>query len=130
MGRKLFCQLSPTAYRISVEKNRMQRRLKDMITKQTLAEEKGQPLPITIYRHGSLIRRTLGNVDLRLQENKAKNIAIAATKISHILIRPGETFSFWKLVGNTTAKKGYQEGLVLKGGESGAAEAACASLRT
>lgn len=118
MGRRLFCQLSPTAYRISVEKNRMQRRLKDMIMKKAFAKQKGQPLPVMIYRHGSLIRRTLGNVDPRLQENKATNLAIAAPKVSHILIRPGETFSFWKLVGNTTAKKGYQEGLVLKGGQS------------
>lgn len=67
MGRRLFCQLSPTAYRIFVEKNRMQRRLEDMVTKKAFAKQKGQPLPVTIYRHGLLIRRTLGDVDPRLQ---------------------------------------------------------------
>lgn len=118
MGRRLFCELSPMAYRISVEKNRFQRRVKDAVSKKRFAMEKGQPLPVTVYRHASLIRRTLGNVDLRLQENKAVNLSIAAPQVSHILIRPGETFSFWRLVGNPTAKKGYQEGLVLKGGES------------
>lgn len=118
MKRKLFCELSPTAYRLSVAKNRAQRRLKDRLSRAVFAQKKGQPLPVTVYRHASLIRRTLGSVDPRLQENKAVNLAIAAPKVSHILICPGETFSFWRLVGEPTAKKGYREGLVLKGGET------------
>lgn len=118
MKRKLFCELSPTTYRLSVAKNRAQRRLKDRLSGAVFAQKKGQPLPVTVYRHASLIRRTLGSVDPRLQENKAVNLAIAAPKVSHILIRPGETFSFWRLVGEPTAKKGYREGLVLKGGET------------
>lgn len=118
MRRKLFCEISPTTYRISVAKNRMQRCLRDALGRKRFAQKKGAPLPVTIYRHASLIRRTLGEVDPRLQENKAKNLAIAAPQVSHILIRPGETFSFWHLVGNPTEKKGYQEGLVLKGGQS------------
>lgn len=89
-----------------------------MVSQKVFAKEKGQPLPVTVYRHSSLIRRTLGNVDPRLQENKAANLAIAAPKVSHILIHPGETFSFWRLVGDTTAKRGYREGLILKGGQS------------
>ena len=70
-------------------------------------------LPYVVYRHNSLIRRKLGNVDMRLQENKAVNLSIASPRITNILIRPGETFSFWYLVGNTTAKKGYKEGLTI-----------------
>jgi len=46
-----------------------------------------------------------------LQENKAVNLALAAPLVSNVLIYPGETFSFWKLVGKTSAKKGYKEGL-------------------
>lgn len=118
MGKRLFCELSPTAYAISVKKNRMQRRLRDAVSGERFAERKGQLLPITVSHHASLIRRTLGNVDPRLQENKAVNLSLAAPKVSGILIRPGETFSFWRLVGDTTAKKGYREGLVLRGGES------------
>lgn len=118
MGKRLFCELSPTAYTISVKKNRMQRRLRDAVSKERFAERKGQLLPVTVSCHASLIRRTLGNVDPRLQENKAVNLSLAAPKVSGILIRPGETFSFWRLVGDTTAKKGYREGLILRGGES------------
>lgn len=68
-------------------------------------------LPHVIYSHNSLIRRTLGEVDPQLQENKAVNLSIAAPKINHILIRPNEEFSFWKCVGSCTKKKGYLEGL-------------------
>jgi len=50
---------------------------------------------------------------MRLQENKAINLSLAAPKISNIIIKPGEIFSFWKLVGNPTEKKGYKEGLTL-----------------
>lgn len=59
------------------------------------------------------MRRKLGDVDARLQENKAVNLAIAAPKVSGILVRPGETFSFWRLVGSCNERKGYLDGLTL-----------------
>ena len=74
-------------------------------------------LPVTIYRHKSLIRRQLGEVDMFLQENKAVNLSLAAPKISGILIRPGEIFSLWHLVGKTSARKGYREGLMIRHGK-------------
>jgi vancomycin resistance protein VanW len=54
---------------------------------------------------------------MQLQENKAVNLSIAAPKVSGILIKPGQTFSFWKLVGSCTQRKGYREGLLISGGE-------------
>lgn len=48
-----------------------------------------------------------------LQENKAVNLAIAAPKVNGIIIRPNETFSFWKLVGSDSEKKGYKDGLTI-----------------
>jgi len=92
------------------------RSLADLRNRHTFAKEKYErPLSHVIYRHNSLIRRRLGNVDMRLQENKAVNLSIAAPLINNIIIRPGETFSFWSLVGNTTEKKGYKEGLTIFG---------------
>jgi vancomycin resistance protein VanW len=54
-------------------------------------------------------------VDLQLQDNKAVNLSIAAPKINGVLIQPGETFSFWHLVGSCTKAKGYKEGLTITG---------------
>ncbi len=36
--------------------------------------------------------------DMVYQENKVFNLKLAAATLDHLLIRPGETFSFWRLV--------------------------------
>ena len=54
---------------------------------------------------------------MELQRGKAVNLRIASAQINGIVIRPGETFSFWKLVGDPTAKKGYRDGLVINAGK-------------
>lgn len=119
MGRKLFCEICPLFYQISVKKCCLVRHVQDILTGQKFAKEKQErKLPVVVYSHKSLIRRKLGNVDIQLQENKAVNLALAAPKVNGILIRPGETFSFWKLVGKTSALKGYKEGLTISGGKT------------
>ena len=55
-------------------------------------------------------------MDMTLQENKAVNLALAAPNVDGILIRPGQVFSFWHLVGRVSARKGYKTGLTIKGG--------------
>ena len=119
MKRKLFCEISPLCYKISTQKCRLMRIMEDRLTGKKFAEEKSAAkLPQLIYKHNSLIRRTLGNVDLQLQENKAVNLSIAAPKITNVLIKPQETFSFWHLVGHTSAKLGYKEGLTISNGKT------------
>lgn len=124
MARRLFCELSPLTYQISSWKERTKRRLSDgaaVLTKRVrfASVRSEELLPCVIYRHQSLIRRKLGDADPLLQENKAVNLVLAAPKVSGILIRPGETFSFWQLVGDCSAKKGYREGLVIQRGRPG-----------
>ncbi len=116
--RKLFCEISPTTYRISVLKCQLIRRIQDLFSPTAFAKQKSDaPLPVCICKHNSLMRRKLGNVDLQLQEHKVVNLNLSAPSVSGVLIRPGETFSFWRLVGNCTKRKGYQEGLLIRGGE-------------
>ena len=117
MKRKLFCEIAPWTYRLSVEKCILVRKIMDTLKTTRLAKEKSsEPLPVLVYRHASLIRRKLGNTDLSLQENKAVNLSLAAPKINGILIRPGETFSFWNLVGRDDARHGYKKGLTIAHG--------------
>ncbi|MBQ5334389.1 MAG: VanW family protein [Oscillospiraceae bacterium] len=114
MKRKLFCEISPLTYAISERKCILLRSAKNLLTARHFAHTKSdETLPVLICRHNSLIRRRLGNVDMRLQENKAVNLSLAAPHLDHILIRPGETFSFWHLVGSISEKKGYKEGLTI-----------------
>jgi vancomycin resistance protein VanW len=49
--------------------------------------------------------------------NKIHNIALALTKLHGLVIAPGETFSFWRLVGNPSQKNGYQKSRSITGGQ-------------
>ena len=114
---KRFSQWSPLTYKIAVEKHIAQRRLKDAFSDAKFAcEKQTEPLPHLIYAHNSPIRRTLGQVDPRLQDNKAVSLGLAAPCVNGILLRPGETFSFWRLVGRCTQKRGFLPGMVLHNG--------------
>ena len=118
MNRKLFCEISPFTYRLSMEKEILKRHLQDMVHKTRFALERTESsLPVVVYRHNSLIRRRLGNVNMQLQENKATNLALAVKHIDGLMIHPGETFSVWRLVGRTTKRKGYKEGLTIAKGQ-------------
>ena len=115
--RKLFCEISPLTHKISTRKCILLRKSSDFFSKEKFAKKKeAEKLPVLVYKHNSLIRRKLGNVDLKLQDNKAVNLSISAPKVSGIVINPQETFSFWKLVGEATEKKGYKSGLTIKQG--------------
>lgn len=45
----------------------------------------------------------------------AASLALAAPHNDGILIRPGETFSFWRLVGEPSSRRGYQMGAAIVG---------------
>ena len=120
MKRKLFCEISPLTYRISTKKEILMRKIRDLPLRGKFARVKQEELlPVRIKKHASLIRRRLGNVDMQLQENKAVNLSLAAPCIDRVLIRPGEIFSFWTLVGDPSARRGFRDGLVIAGGKTG-----------
>lgn len=119
MSRKLFCQISPLTYKISTLKSCALRSVQDLFSGQRFSKAKQEErLPVIVYKHNSLIRRKLGNTQMELQENKAVNLALSAPKVNGVLIRPGETFSFWHLVGSTSARKGYKEGVTIAGSQT------------
>lgn len=93
------------------------RRLKWFFGKQKFAIRHEKPLDTLVFEHQTPLLRPLKNVDMYLQHNKITNLRLAAAKINDLVIRPGETFSFWKTVGNPTAERGYLEGLVLENGK-------------
>lgn len=72
-----------------------------------------QPLKYEYFSHKSPLLRELNEVDMQYQYNKIINLKIAVRRIDGIIIKPGETFSYWKLIGRPTAKKGYVPGMVL-----------------
>lgn len=112
----LFCEISPFTYKISMQKEIVKRHIKNLIGKEKFAKKRSESkLPNVVSSYSSnLIKRAPG-IDITLQVNKAVNIEIACSTFNGLIIHPGETFSFWKLVGNTTKRKGYMAGRVLVG---------------
>lgn len=72
--------------------------------------------PFSYTSHKTILLRKLKDVDMWMQYNKIINLKIATNKLNGIIIRPGEIFSYWKLIGKPTKSKGYTEGMVLKQG--------------
>lgn len=54
-----------------------------------------------------------GHVDMWLQHNKIHNLRLAVHSLDGIIIQPGETFSYWRLLKNPTKRRGYVEGMQL-----------------
>lgn len=116
--RRLFCELSPTCYQISLHKEYIMRDIHDTFSGEKFARTINTlPLPVVVKSHTSSILRRLEGVDMELQRNKATNLRIACAKVNGIMINPGETFSFWRLIGEPGEKQGYREGLVISAGK-------------
>lgn len=70
-------------------------------------------LDYVYFSHKTPLLRELRDVDMQYQYNKIINLRLAVANLDGIVIKPGETFSYWKLIGRPTSKKGYVLGMVL-----------------
>ena len=68
------------------------------------------------FTHKTPLLRKLKDVDMWMQYNKITNLKLAVGKVNGIILRPGEVFSYWKLIGKPSKRKGYVDGMILKSG--------------
>ncbi|HEY0459986.1 MAG TPA: VanW family protein [Pyrinomonadaceae bacterium] len=116
--KKRLSEIHPIFYHTRIWQLRLSRRMADAKNAVAFAhEQQPESLLYGVKNHQSLLRRKLGTLDMRFQENKVTNLKIAQANIDGLLIRPGQTFSFWQRVGKATAEKGYLEGLQLSRGK-------------
>ncbi|MHB8947355.1 MAG: VanW family protein [Bacillota bacterium] len=109
----------PVLYFASVSVHRLARRGRWLIRRKDYTSLRStDPLPYLVKRHESPLIRKLGTSDLRLQLGKVQNLRLAVPKVDGVIIPPGRSFSFWRAVGVTSARKGYAEGMVLQKGEA------------
>ncbi|WP_345524998.1 VanW family protein [Nocardioides endophyticus] len=73
-------------------------------------------LPVRLQRHESLLLRELSGAEMVLQHNKVVNLRLASARVDRLVIGPGQTFSFNKIVGSCTRRKGYIDGMRLSDG--------------
>ena len=115
--RRPVSELHPWLHSARAAELRLERRVSDRVRRVPFARAVTEtPLPVAMVRHASLLRRALREVDPRLQESKVVNLRLAVAEMDGLVIRPGETFSFWNRVGPPTAARGYVEGLILRRG--------------
>lgn len=65
------------------------------------------------FSHTTPLLRELKDVDMEYQYNKIVNLRLAVNRMDGVVIKPGETFSYWRLIGRPTTHKGYVPGMVL-----------------
>lgn len=114
--KKLFCEICPLTYEISKSKEICKRHIQDLTGKEKFSTLKQkEKLPNVVFSYSSTLIKKGKGIDPVLQKNKARNIRLASAKINGLIIRPGETFSFWKTVGKTTKRRGYRDGRIIIG---------------
>ena len=107
-------------YRLAVFAHRLVRRLQWLRTRSGRpARDPGLATPHMVAEHSSLLLRPLKGVDPELQRNKVHNLTLAIAELDGRIVRPGETLSLWRCLGNPTSRRGYLPGLVLSYGSIG-----------
>lgn len=115
----LLSQVHPVFYFLSVWTKRAKRYWRWKFDGRTYASVRSpEKLPFRVKKHQSVLLRKLGDSDRQLQVNKVTNLRIAIGRMNGLLIRPGETFSFCRLVGRPTKRKGYLPGMELSFGKA------------
>lgn len=109
----------PLLYKLRVWQRRLQRHLSWTLTTRHFAQKRQfEKLSFSHFKHQSKLIKPLGGTQMQWQINKVTNLGLAIERLNGILIAPGEYFSFHKLVGKPTAKKGYLEGMELSLGQA------------
>ncbi len=82
-------------------------------TKYAMQRDTMEKYKAVIFEHRTPLFRKLRNVDMWLQHNKIKNLKIAVERLNGLVLQPGETFSYWKMIGKPRRRDGFVEGMVL-----------------
>lgn len=126
--RKIFVSCMKSTISAPIRRSRLRRNLGRIFyifkryyywyySRTEFSTEKCPPLSHVIFNHETPLLRKLKNVDMYLQYNKICNLNIAASRITGVVIYPGQTFSFWYLVRKPSSFRGFKKGMVLEDGK-------------
>lgn len=66
-----------------------------------------------IFKEKSLLINNDSGHDIQYQHNKVDNLILAAKTLDNLIIKPGETFSFWHAIKRSYELGSYKDGLML-----------------
>jgi vancomycin resistance protein YoaR len=73
-------------------------------------------LPYLVGESLSALRGDIPDGEETYQDGKIHNLGRAAAALDGLVLRAGETFSFWRQIGRTTRDRGYVEGRMVQEG--------------
>ena len=115
----LLSERHPWVYPVATLRGRLRRRLQWWRSGARWSTGRvAEPLAHRVKQHSSLLLRELAPEEMALQHGKVVNLRLAAACVDTVVIRPGETFSFNKVVGNCTRRRGFVDGMRLSQGEA------------
>lgn len=119
VGRPRLSQRHPALYPVARKILQARRQVRWLTGGEHFAaDHQTEPLAHRVKQHNSLLMRELSPDEMHLQRNKVVNLRLASQRVNGLLIGPGQTFSFNKVVGNCTRAKGYQAGMRLSNGRA------------
>lgn len=116
--RRLLSHRHPWLYWLAVRYHRCRRLISWSLERNKPARKSAVKQPWLVKRHSSRLIKLLGQSDLRLQHNKVENLRIILPLLDGVTLAPGEVFSFCRLIGKPTVKRGFMEGMELSMGKA------------
>lgn len=116
MGRKRVTQLFPWLLPLRKKQRKLCFYLGLRLDRNHYSSKQIETLsPYRLFETTCLMYNHETGFDMKYQENKVFNLKLAAKTINNLIICPGETFSFWKLVRYADKDTPYKDGLVADG---------------
>lgn len=116
MSRKRVTQIFPFLLPLRIWQRNVFYRIGMMLDKNKYASTFGEKLEYEICGTKTLMINENSGHDIIYQKNKIDNLKIASKTMNHILVKPGEVFSFYYLSKNSKKYGEYKDGLVLVDG--------------
>jgi vancomycin resistance protein VanW len=118
MGRKRVTQIFPFLLPVRVMQRKMCFYAWMRFDGRRYAETiDGKQLPYKLFETGCALYNGNTGFDMAYQKNKVFNLKLAAKTLNGLLIRPGETFSLWRLVRHADKHIPYKDGLTVTNGK-------------
>ena len=112
MPRKRLTQIFPRLLPLRTWQRRFCFYTRMRLDENRYAEVKSETtLPYQLYETSYPLYNRETGFDMVYQENKVFNLKLAASTLDRVVIRPHETFSFWKLVRYADRDIPYKDGL-------------------
>lgn len=117
MERKRLTQIFPFLLPLRIWQRNLFYRIGMRFDGNKYSKTFGEELKYEICNTKTLMINKNSGHDIIFQKNKVDNLKIASKTMNHILIYPGETFSFCYLSKNSKKYGKYKEGLILVDGK-------------